>query len=82
MDRTYAYDMLAFGRRPVILICLALLFASSVWAGKANSYNSLLAARVFQGIGGGAADTLAPDVVGQIFFVHQRGRSMVSQPRS
>ncbi|KAI4758891.1 MFS general substrate transporter [Aureobasidium sp. EXF-3400] len=65
-----------FGRRPVILICLAILCATSVWAGEANSYNSLLAARLFQGVGGGAADTLAPDVVGQIFFVHQRGRAM------
>jgi MFS family permease len=72
-------EWLAFGRRPVILVCLALLCASSVWAGEANSYNSLLAARLFQGVGGGAADTLAPDVVGQIFFVHQRGRAMVCQ---
>jgi MFS family permease len=79
MSCTYADDVLAFGRRPVILICLAILCATSVWAGEANSYNSLLAARLFQGIGGGAADTLAPDVVGQIFFVHQRGRAMVSQ---
>ena len=75
---TCADSVIAFGRRPVILLALAVLFASSVWAGKANSYNSLLAARIFQGIGGGAADTLAPDVVGQIFFVHQRGRAMVS----
>ncbi|KAI5239665.1 MFS general substrate transporter [Aureobasidium subglaciale] len=65
-----------FGRRPVILVCLALLCATSVWAGEAKSYNSLLVARLFQGCGGGAADTLAPDVVGQIFFTHQRGRAM------
>jgi MFS family permease len=65
-----------FGRRPVILFCLALLCASSVWCGEAGSYSSLLAGRFFQGMGGGAADTLAPDVVGQIFFVHQRGRAM------
>jgi hypothetical protein len=30
------------------------------------------------GIGGGPADAVAPDVVGEIFFVHQRGRVMVS----
>lgn len=72
-------DSSAFGRRPVILVCLAILTATSVWCGEAASYNSLLAGRIFQGIGGGAADTLAPDVVGQVFFVHQRGRAMVSQ---
>ncbi|GAB7351469.1 hypothetical protein MBLNU459_g2128t1 [Dothideomycetes sp. NU459] len=65
-----------FGRRPIILLCLLILTLCSVWCGKATSYNSLLIGRIFQGIGGGAADTLAPDVVGQVFFVHQRGRAM------
>ncbi|KAL1305030.1 hypothetical protein AAFC00_003929 [Neodothiora populina] len=65
-----------FGRRPIILVSILLLTGCSVWCGAAQSYPSLLAARVFQGIGGGAADTLAADVVGQIFFVHQRGRAM------
>ncbi|KAF2632874.1 hypothetical protein BU25DRAFT_417448 [Macroventuria anomochaeta] len=36
----------------------------------------LLAARLFMGIGGGPADAVSPDVVGEIFFVHQRGRAM------
>ncbi|KAF2218864.1 major facilitator superfamily domain-containing protein [Elsinoe ampelina] len=65
-----------FGRRPIILVCLLLLTVCSIWAAEAKSFNSLLAARVFTGMGGAAADTLAPDVVGQIFFVHERGRSM------
>jgi MFS family permease len=67
-----------FGRRPVILLSLLLLALSSMWAGLSTSFNSLLAARLFMGIGGGPADAVAPDVVGEIFFVHQRGRVMVS----
>ena len=66
-----------FGRRPVILFSLVILTASSVWAAEAKSFNSLLAARVFQGIGGATADTLCPGVIGEIFFRHERGRAMV-----
>jgi len=67
-----------FGRRPVTLISLLLLTFSSMWAGLAKTYDSLLAARLFMGIGGGPADAVSPDVVGEIFFVHQRGRALVS----
>jgi hypothetical protein len=70
-----------FGRRPVILVSLLVLVFSSMWAALATSFNSLLAARLFMGIGGGPADAVAPDIVGEIFFVHQRGRAMVSRVR-
>lgn len=65
-----------YGRRPIILIAIAILFGASIWCAEAKSFNSLLAARFIQGVGGAAADTLAPDVVGRIFFVHERGRAM------
>lgn len=68
-----------FGRRIIILVSLLLLAVFSFWCAVAQSFNSLLAARVFQGIGGAAAETLAPDIVGRVFFVHQLGRAMVSQ---
>jgi MFS family permease len=67
-----------FGRRPVILASLLVLVFSSMWAGLATSFKNLLVARLFMGIGGGPADAVAPDIVGEIFFVHQRGRAMVS----
>lgn len=66
-----------FGRRPVTLASLLLLVFSSMWGGLATSFNSLLVARIFMGIGGAPADAVSPDVVGEIFFVHQRGRAMV-----
>lgn len=68
----------SFGRRPIILLSLLLLVFSSMWAGLATDFNNLLAARALMGAGGGPADAVAPDVVGEIFFVHQRGRAMVS----
>lgn len=65
-----------YGRRPIILANLLLSTVFHIWAAKAGSYNSLLAARVLTGFAAAAADTLAPDVVGNIYFVHQRGRAM------
>jgi len=47
-----------FGRRPVVLTALLVLLFSSVWAGLAKTFPSLLAARAFMGIGAGAADAL------------------------
>lgn len=68
-----------FGRRPIILISLLILVLSSMWAGLATNFKNLLAARALMGVGDGPADAVAPDVVGEIFFVHQRGRAMVSR---
>ncbi|KAK5739667.1 hypothetical protein LTR17_005151 [Elasticomyces elasticus] len=65
-----------FGRRPILLISMLLATFASMWCGLATSFNSLLAARVIQGAGFGPADTIAPDTVGEVFFVHQRGRAM------
>lgn len=66
-----------FGRRPILIVAMALSVAASAWAGVASTYGSLLAARAVQGVGFGPADTLAANVVGEIFFVHERGRAMV-----
>lgn len=67
-----------FGRRPILIISMLLGFLCTIWCGVAKSFGSLLAARVLSGAGYGTADTIAPDVVGDIFFVHERGRAMVS----
>lgn len=65
------------GRRPVLLVATLLMTLSCVWAGVAKGYDSLLAARMFQGMGGAAADTVAPALVGDVYFLHERGRAMV-----
>ncbi|KAL2826890.1 major facilitator superfamily domain-containing protein [Aspergillus cavernicola] len=65
-----------FGRRPVTLFNILLLVFCSMWAGLATSFDSLLAARFFMGVGVGPADTIAPNVIGEIYFTHQRGKAM------
>ncbi|KAK4149405.1 major facilitator superfamily domain-containing protein [Chaetomidium leptoderma] len=64
------------GRRPVLLIATLLMTLCSVWCARAESFGSLIAARILQGAGGGAADTVAPALIGDLFFIHQRGRAM------
>ncbi|KAH7014934.1 major facilitator superfamily transporter [Ilyonectria destructans] len=64
------------GRRPVLLVATLLMTFCTLWCGLATSYNSLLAARVFQAIGAGASETVSPTLVGEIFFMHERGRAM------
>ncbi|BCS23784.1 uncharacterized protein APUU_40228S [Aspergillus puulaauensis] len=65
-----------FGRRPITLLNLLILVFCSMWAGLATSFESLLAARFFMGVGVGPADTIAPNVIGEIYFTHQRGKAM------
>ncbi|KAJ5921458.1 hypothetical protein N7466_009784 [Penicillium verhagenii] len=65
-----------FGRRPIIVGNVLLLVLCSMWSGLAKSFESLLVARIFMGIAVAPADTIAPSVVGEIFFTHQRGRAM------
>ncbi|KAH8682670.1 major facilitator superfamily transporter [Xylariales sp. PMI_506] len=64
------------GRRPVLLTATLILTLASMWCGMAHDYNSLLAARIVQGIGAAAADTVAPAVIGDVYFVDERGRAM------
>ena len=62
-----------YGRRPVIIGGNLLLFISSVWAYFAHSYRSLLASRIFGAIGMSPFEVLTTAIIGDIYFVHERG---------
>lgn len=64
------------GRRPVLLVATLLMTLASMWGGLAPSFSSLLAARVFQGTGAGPSETVAPALIGEVFFLDSRGRAM------
>ena len=66
------------GRRPVLIFAMLATTLFSIWCGAAKTYGSLLAARAMQGFASGPADAIAPNVLGEVFFVHQRGRAMVT----
>ncbi|EHY57324.1 hypothetical protein HRR83_002811 [Exophiala dermatitidis] len=62
-----------FGRRPVMMGGNLLLFISSVWAYFAHSYHSLLASRIVGAIGMSPFEVLTTAIIGDIYFVHERG---------
>lgn len=62
-----------FGRRPVMILGNLMLFISSVWAYHAHTYKSLLASRIFGAIGMSPFEVLTTAVIGDIYFVHERG---------
>jgi MFS family permease len=67
-----------FGRRPILIVSMIFLVLTSVWCGLAEGFPSLLAARAMQGFSSGPVYTFAPEITGDIFFHHERGRAMVA----
>jgi EmrB/QacA subfamily drug resistance transporter len=64
----------SFGRRPMILVGLALFMAGSVFCALAPSIVFLTAARLLQGFGGGGLMTLSQALVGETIPPRERGR--------
>ncbi|KAK2608700.1 hypothetical protein QQS21_002811 [Conoideocrella luteorostrata] len=61
-----------FGKRPVYLASVILFIATCIWSGYASSFESLLAARVFQGIAISPVECLPSATIAEIFFLHER----------
>lgn len=58
------------GKRPVYLVSVLLLFIGTIWnTSVRTSYSQCMAARVFQGLGWGAFDTLIQSSIYDMFFV-------------
>lgn len=65
-----------FGRRPTYIISYSIYTACAIWLIFEHSYNGFLAARILMGFGSGAAETIAPLTITDIFFLHERGTIM------
>ncbi|KAG9203720.1 hypothetical protein G6514_002331 [Epicoccum nigrum] len=64
----------SFGRRPVFLLSQLINFGANIWRAKANSYGSFMGACIVNGIGAGPAETIMPQVIADVFFLHDRGK--------
>ncbi|KAF1935483.1 MFS transporter-like protein [Clathrospora elynae] len=64
----------SFGRRPVYLASQLINFGTSIWRAKANSYSSFMGACILNGIAAGPSETLMPQIITDIFFLHDRGK--------
>ncbi|KAH7112056.1 major facilitator superfamily domain-containing protein [Dactylonectria macrodidyma] len=61
-----------WGKRPVYLGSAILFIGTSLWAAWSPSFNSLLAARVFQGVAVSPVECLPSATIAEIFFLHER----------
>jgi MFS family permease len=59
-----------WGKRHLLILGTVLLIGTSAWGGASRSYNSLLAARIFQGFGTAPFEALVNAAVGDLYFVH------------
>ncbi|WAP67573.1 MDR family MFS transporter [Jiella pelagia] len=73
---TVAFGKLAdlYGRRPILLIGIAIFLVGSVLCGLAWSMPSLIAFRLIQGLGAGAIQPVALTLVGDMYSVEERGK--------
>jgi EmrB/QacA subfamily drug resistance transporter len=62
------------GRRPVMLVGIALFLAGSVLCGAAWSMPVLIAARVVQGLGAGAVLPMSMTILGDLYSVAERAK--------
>ncbi|KAK3685145.1 major facilitator superfamily domain-containing protein [Podospora appendiculata] len=65
-----------FGRRPILITSALVLFVASVCGTFTSDFHRVLFIRISQGLGSSVAETIAPAIVGDMFFVHERGTWM------
>ncbi|GAP90502.1 putative major facilitator superfamily transporter [Rosellinia necatrix] len=66
-----------WGKRHLFIIGLVILVATSAWAGAVgHNYTSLVWARIIQGVGAAPFEGLVNAAVGDLYFVHERGKRM------
>ncbi|KAI5927746.1 major facilitator superfamily domain-containing protein [Camillea tinctor] len=65
-----------YGRRPVYITSYILYLACAIWLIFEKSYGGFLAGRIILGFGAGAAETMAPISIADVFFLHERGTIM------
>ena len=63
-----------YGRRPVLLVGIAIFLAGTLLCGFAWSMPSLIVFRLIQGVGAGAIQPVGLTVVGDLYSVEERGK--------
>jgi EmrB/QacA subfamily drug resistance transporter len=63
-----------YGRKPVLLVGIAIFLVGSILCGFATSMPMLIVFRLIQGVGAGAIQPVALTVVGDLYSVEERGK--------
>lgn len=61
-----------YGKRPIYVIAVCILFAVNVWGAVTKNYSSFLASRIVGGFGMAPYEVLVQATIGDLYFVHQR----------
>ncbi|KAK6464837.1 member of major facilitator superfamily multidrug-resistance protein [Scheffersomyces coipomensis] len=61
-----------YGKRLVYLGGITLFLVGSIWAANANSFGSLMGARVIIGLGASPTECLPSSTIAEIYFAHER----------
>ena len=61
-----------YGKRPVYLVSAIIFIATDIWCAASPSYNSLLVARIIQGMSLSPVECLPSATIAEIFFLHER----------
>ncbi|KAF4312008.1 putative cycloheximide resistance protein [Botryosphaeria dothidea] len=61
-----------YGKRPVYIVTIILLFIVSIWGAVADNYSSFLGSRIIGGIGMAPYEVLVQATISDIYFVHER----------
>lgn len=62
-----------FGKRPQFVFASFMCLIGTVIGASAENYNTLLAGRMIQGLGACAYESMLVAIVGDLYFVHERG---------
>ncbi|KAK3394129.1 major facilitator superfamily domain-containing protein [Podospora didyma] len=65
-----------YGRRPTYVFSYLIYTVCAIWLCFEHSYSGFLAGRIIMGFGAGAAETIAPITIADVFFLHERGTVM------
>ncbi|KAJ5692958.1 hypothetical protein N7462_002381 [Penicillium macrosclerotiorum] len=69
---------LCFGKRPVVIVSMAMFLGGIIWSAVADSFNSLLASRVFASFGYGAIESLGPSILADLFYERNYSSAMAA----
>jgi len=61
----------------ILVVSTSVLFTATSCGIFFSGFMATLVIRIFQGFGSSASETVVPAVVGDLFFVHKRGKWMV-----
>lgn len=60
------------GRRPIFILAIIVMFATSIWGAAVKEYNSFLASRIVAALGMAPYEVLVQCTIGDLYFVHER----------